>query len=103
MVKAGPSFRINQWKPATRVTGNVLCNKELTISDVFRISAKKLGELAMPDFCPRCFWIRQHMDGDPPFFIFPRIFNDIDNFTKRVVQGWFDEKGKAPPWLDPDE
>ena len=69
------------------------------MSDRMRISAKTLGKLAMADFCPRCFWTRMHMDGEPPFSIFPRIFNDIDGYTKRVVHGWFDDKGVAPPWL----
>jgi hypothetical protein len=69
------------------------------MNDRMRISAKKLGELAMPNFCPRCFWIRTHMEGDAPFSIFPRIFNDIDGYMKRVVHGWFDEKGEPPPWL----
>jgi len=27
----------------------------------FRISAKNLGELALPDFCPRCFWLKLNL------------------------------------------
>jgi len=34
------------------------------------ISAKNLGELAMPDFCPRCFWLKTHAK-QLPFQIFP--------------------------------
>lgn len=26
--------------------------------NVLRISAKTLGELALPDFCPRCVWLK---------------------------------------------
>jgi len=27
-----------------------------------RISAKTLGELALPEFCPRCFWLKLHSE-----------------------------------------
>ena len=64
-----------------------------------RISAKKLGGLNMPDFCPRCFWIRAHMRGEPPFSIFPQVFGHIDRYTKKVVHGYLDEVGEAPSWL----
>lgn len=69
------------------------------MAKVMAISAKKLGELAMSEFCPRCFWIRMQMQGDPPFNCFPRIFTDIDYYTKRVVHAYFDETKKAPGWL----
>lgn len=68
--------------------------------DKLQISAKKLGELAMPDFCPRCFWICAHMKGELPFQIFPQIFGHIDRYTKRVVHVYIDEHGVAPPWLE---
>jgi hypothetical protein len=64
-----------------------------------QVSAKTLGQLAVPSLCPRCFWIRTHLSGQPPFSIFPRIFGDIDRYTKRLVHGYFDRHGKAPPWL----
>ena len=47
-----------------------------------RISAKNLGELAKPDFCPRCFWLRTHAKR-LPYQIFPGIFSSIDAYTKR--------------------
>lgn len=65
-----------------------------------RISAKTLGALAMPDFCPRCFWIKMHVPK-LPFQIFPGIFNSIDAFGKKLVHGWFDRHGRPPPWLAP--
>ena len=43
-----------------------------------RISAKSLGELALPDFCPRCFWLKTKARGKLPFQIFPGIFSSID-------------------------
>lgn len=65
----------------------------------FRISAKNLGALALPGFCPRCFWIRAHCENKLPYQIFPGIFSSIDSYSKRVVHGWFDRHGSAPSWL----
>ena len=62
------------------------------------ISAKTLGAVALPDFCPRCFWIQMHTPG-LPYQIFPGIFSSIDSYGKRLVHGWFDRHGSAPPWL----
>lgn len=65
-----------------------------------QISAKNLGELALPDFCPRCFWLKRHPDVRLPYQIFPGIFSSIDAYTKRVVHGYFDKHGRFPAWLD---
>ncbi len=61
------------------------------------ISAKDLGKLDMPDFCPRCFWLERHI-GKPPA-IFPGIFSTIDALTKRSTGRSFSERGKVPDWL----
>jgi len=63
-----------------------------------RISAKDLGALAMPDFCPRCFWIKKNVKL-LPWQIFPGIFSSIDAYTKKTVHNYFDIHGQAPPWL----
>jgi PD-(D/E)XK nuclease superfamily len=63
-----------------------------------RISAKTLGGLAMPDFCPRCFWIQMRVKG-LPYQIFPGIFSSIDAYGKNLVHGWFDRHGGPPDWL----
>ena len=63
-----------------------------------RISAKNLGALLMPDFCPRCFWLKQKTKA-LPFQIFPGIFSSIDAYTKRIVHSWFDAHKKCPEWL----
>src|SRR5438093_13480113 len=62
------------------------------------ISAKTLGEVALPDFCARCFWIKVHV-RKLPFQVFPGIFSSIDSYTRKVVHHWFDCHGEAPPWL----
>ena len=67
--------------------------------DAFRISAKDLGSLAMPDCCERCFWIHRHYKI--PFQIFPGIFSSIDSYTKKVVHGYFEKYKKAPDWMAP--
>jgi hypothetical protein len=65
-----------------------------------RISAKALGELALSNFCPRCFWMKLMLQFRLPFAIFPGIFSSIDAYTKRVVHDWFDRHGGSPPWLE---
>ncbi len=64
------------------------------------ISAKTLGELALPGYCPRCFWMSMNADK-LPFQIFPGIFSAIDSYGKNVVHGWFDRHKKPPEWLAP--
>lgn len=64
------------------------------------ISAKDLGQLALPGYCPRCFWLAMKADK-LPFQIFPGIFSAIDSYAKNIVHGWFDRHGKPPSWLEP--
>ena len=69
------------------------------MSNQIRISAKNLGALVMPGFCPRCFWLKLRMENKLPFQIFPGIFSSIDSYTKNIVHGWFDTHGCCPSWL----
>jgi len=64
-----------------------------------KVSAKDLGSLAMPDFCPRCFWIRMHCANKLPFQIFPGIFSSIDSYTKKVTSAHFARYNQLPSWL----
>lgn len=68
------------------------------MSDAITISAKNLGAVALPGFCPRCFWIQMHGEGIP-YQIFPGIFSSLDSYGKRLVHGWFDRHHRAPDWL----
>ncbi len=61
------------------------------------ISAKDLGKLALPDFCPRCFWLERHF-GKPPS-LFPSIFSSIDSLTKKNVHETFSKEKRIPAWL----
>ena len=70
------------------------------MGEQLRISAKVLAEFAMPDFCPRCFWVKHRVPDRLPYQSFPGIFSSIDSFSKRVVHGLFDNGGEAPAWLE---
>ena len=54
--------------------------------------------MAMPTFCPLCYWYRLHC-GTPPFSSFPCIFNDIDLYTKRLVRTHIDKHAHPPKWM----
>ncbi len=64
-----------------------------------RISAKDLGILALPDFCPRCFWLKMRCQNKLPFQIFPGIFSSIDSYTKKVTNVHFARYRRLPSWL----
>lgn len=64
-----------------------------------KISAKDLGVLALPNFCPRCFWIKMHCGNKLPFQIFPGIFSSIDSYTKKVTNAHFAKYNQPPSWL----
>lgn len=65
------------------------------------ISAKTLGALALPNFCPRCFWLRQRLANKLPWQIFPGVFSSIDSYSKRITTAHFELHGCAPAWLRP--
>ncbi len=64
-----------------------------------RISAKDLGQLALPNFCARCFWIKRRLSNKLPFQSFPGIFSSIDSYTKKVIHGQHDTTGAFPEYL----
>ena len=68
-----------------------------------RISGKTLGQLALPSFCPRCFWLKQRLGNKLPWQIFPGIFASIDSYTKTLVYGFWEAHNRLPKWLDPTE
>lgn len=62
------------------------------------IGVKDLGSLAMPDFCPRCFWFERHYGPFPT--LFPGIFNVLDSVSKKSVYRSFLQRKKLPDWLN---
>jgi len=74
----------------------VVCMKKEQI----RISAKNLGQLALPDYCPRCFYIKLKLNNILPWQIFPGIFSTIDSYSKKITWQYFEKYKKVPPWFD---
>ena len=64
-----------------------------------RISAKNLGILALPDCCPRCFWMRAKLAWKSPGAIMPGIFSSIDGFSKRAILASYEKTGHFPSWI----
>jgi len=61
------------------------------------IGVKDLGNLALPNFCPRCFWYERHFGPFPTRF--PGIFNVLDGVSKKSVNRSLLKRGKLPDWL----
>ena len=72
--------------------------------DTIQISAKNLGQTALEDFCPRCYWIRLKVKN-LPWQSFPGIFSSIDSYTKACVHEMIDrrygndDKSLLPEWM----
>src|SRR6266481_2060152 len=64
-----------------------------------QISAKNLGALALPSFCPRCFWIRMICGDKLPYQIFPGIFSSIDSYSKKITLSHYHRYGRVPKWF----
>ena len=64
-----------------------------------QISGKVLGELAQPNFCEKCFWIKFQMRQSIPYAIFPGIFSSIDSFTKKSIHAFMDSHKTPPEFL----
>jgi hypothetical protein len=64
-----------------------------------RISAKSIGELALENFCPRCFWIKLHFNRKMPFSVFPGIFSSIDSYSKKITNMHFNRYTQIPKWF----
>ena len=70
-------------------------------SDEVRISAKNLGQLLLPDYCPKCFYIKLKLVNKLPWQIFPGIFSSIDSYSKKITWKYFEKYKKLPPWFAP--
>jgi len=70
-----------------------------------KISAKNLGQTALEDFCPRCYWIKLRTGFKLPWQSFPGIFSSIDSYTKSCIHQIIDnrykdeESGTIPDWM----
>jgi len=68
-------------------------------NNIIQISAKNLGNLAMPNCCPRCFWLK--LNCKLPYQIFPGIFSSIDSFSKKITWAYYEKFGTLPNWFKP--
>ena len=66
-----------------------------------RISAKNLGQLALPNYCPKCFYIKLKLNNKLPWQIFPGIFSSIDSYSKKITWAYYAKYGKLPKWFAP--
>lgn len=64
-----------------------------------QISAKNLGILALPDYCPRCFYLKLKLGFKLPWQIFPGIFSSIDSYSKKITWGYYQKFNRLPPWF----
>ncbi len=64
-----------------------------------RISAKNLGQLTLPNFCSRCFWIKLHMRFKLPYQIFPGIFSSIDSYSKKITNYYYEKHEGLSDWF----
>jgi hypothetical protein len=74
-------------------------NVERSNMEPIRISAKNLGQVALEDFCPRCYWIRLKTNFKLPWQSFPGIFSSIDSYTKSCVHQIIDTHANTPTLL----
>ncbi|MFQ5860370.1 MAG: PD-(D/E)XK nuclease family protein [Dehalococcoidia bacterium] len=63
------------------------------------ISATTLGDLALANFCPRCFWIKLKCERLPFQTPLPGIFSSIDSYLKNVVRRYYEREQRLPPWF----
>jgi len=65
------------------------------------IPARVLGQIKMPDFCERCYWVQLHYGkAEFPFHIpMPGIFGSLDAYGKNLIHTYFDAHGTLPPWF----
>jgi hypothetical protein len=62
------------------------------MNEPLKISAKNLGQTALDDFCPRCYWIKIRTNFKLPWASFPGIFSSIDSYTKSCIHSIIDSK-----------
>ena len=67
------------------IRGNIDKDSTMGLRNIKKTDEKP-GIFTIPDFCPRCFWIKLHMRFKLPFKISPGIFSSIDSYLKKDYQ-----------------
>lgn len=66
----------------------------------YRVSPRHLGQMRRSDFCETAFRFGIALGFRYPFeFPMPGLMFNMDNFEKRFVDTYFDDKGCLPKWL----
>lgn len=64
------------------------------------ISASRLAEVAAPNFCPRCFWVKLKMGWEVPFELeMPSVFRAIHEQITNIVHAHYVQTGRLPRWF----
>jgi hypothetical protein len=67
-----------------------------------RITPKRLGKVAMQDFCPFCFWFLLRLRFRPPFDQFAGgIFKALEKAQIAIVDNLLQKNGELPEPFDP--
>jgi hypothetical protein len=69
-------------------------------NEPIRISDKNMGQLALHDYCPGCFWLKLILQFKLSWQIFPGIFSTIDSYSKKITWQYFDKFKKLPAWFN---
>lgn len=67
--------------------------------DELTVSAKRLGWLHQPSFCPRCFHIQKGLNWKRPYAIPMPIYTKLDRAQKQYISTYIDVHGHAPDWM----
>jgi hypothetical protein len=66
------------------------------------ITAKRLGQIKMKKYCPRCFWYLLRLKFKPPFNHFGgAIFNQMEQMQMAIVEYYLNQHGKLPKEFAP--
>ena len=63
------------------------------------ISVKNLAQMALPDFCPRCFGLQARMGFKAPWAHFPGVFAAIDSYSKGATTAHLQMHKRTPDYL----
>lgn len=67
-----------------------------------KITPKRLGKIAMADFCALCFWFLLRLRFRPPFDHFGgAIFKNLEKTQIAVIDSLLQKNGKLPKEFDP--
>jgi hypothetical protein len=66
------------------------------MTNQIRISAKNLGQLALPNCCKKCFYLKLKLNFKLPYQIFPGIFSSIDSYSKKITWAYYQKYGRLP-------